>query len=312
MFFEGPEKKLEITSKSVDFLSFPDDYWVDLVDQCGALILNEIRNSTTRAFLLSESSLFVWKNKILMITCGQTQLIKSAKMIIEKVGLDKIESFFFERKNEYFPEYQKSFALGDFKDLKEILKGGGSYRFGNKDDHHLYLFEYGKGDAKAPLEQTLEVLIYGICDEITEMFLNNTAEDRKRIEEIIVSLFPGFELDHHWFMPCGYSMNALNLDSYATIHVTPEKQQSYISFEMNNVTRADVDKWIKNIDNFFGPRSLDIIYYDNMDETPLEIDWQGMLLRQKNYAVIGAEFGVSYYHWENPKVELLPPVTLDI
>lgn len=312
LYFEGPEKKLELTALDVNFLEYPDVFWKELVEGCGALILSEMSSPEVKSFLLSESSLFVWKDKVLMITCGQTQLIKSAGMLINKVGVSKVESFYFERKNEYYPEYQKSFALQDFRLLKDLLGGGQAYRFGNKDDHHLYLFEYGNSHVGSAEEHTLEVLIYGICEDISAKFLSEQKEDRVFLEQLIKNLFPDFKLDQHWFEPCGYSMNALRGDSYATIHVTPEKEQSYISFEMNNVDRKEVLPWIDNIYKYFGPRSFDLIYYDSIDHSPLELDWKEMQVRQKNHIEILAQFGVSYYHWEKVNTSLVPPVGLNI
>lgn len=41
-------------------------------------------------------------------------------------------------------------------------------------------------------------------------------------------------LDSWMFSPCGYSLNALiGQDAYSTIHVTPERDYSYASFETN-------------------------------------------------------------------------------
>ena len=35
------------------------------------------------------------------------------------------------------------------------------------------------------------------------------------------------------FEPCGYSLNAMKGDTYYTMHVTPEEDFSYASFETN-------------------------------------------------------------------------------
>lgn len=312
LHFEGPEKKLEITSQKVNFLSLDPVFWEELVAACGARILSQISNDLCKAYLLSESSLFVWQDKVLMITCGQTALIKSSEMIIEKIGVQNIQSFYFERKNEYFPEYQKSYVLEDFKKLKSIFKTGNAYRFGNKDDHHLFLFEYGKCIEKSADEQTLEILIYGVCEQLSDLFLNNSETSQEKLEEIIMDLFPEFKLDQYWFQPCGYSMNALKGDSYATIHVTPEKEQSYISFEMNNVAPESVQGWVDKIYKNFQPRSCDLIYYNNIDQRQIIINSDEMHLRQKNYAKIGSDFGVSFYHWSNPKLETTAPQLLQI
>ena len=48
------------------------------------------------------------------------------------------------------------------------------------------------------------------------------------------SLFPSSLIDDYLFEPCGYSMNGLDASGgFYTIHVTPEKEGSYASFETN-------------------------------------------------------------------------------
>jgi S-adenosylmethionine decarboxylase len=49
----------------------------------------------------------------------------------------------------------------------------------------------------------------------------------------IPALCPGYQVDEAAFSPCGYSMNAVLGPSYATIHITPEAQCSYVSYETN-------------------------------------------------------------------------------
>lgn len=47
------------------------------------------------------------------------------------------------------------------------------------------------------------------------------------------ALIPGATNDAFLFSPCGYSSNTVLGDRYATIHVTPEPDYSYASFETN-------------------------------------------------------------------------------
>ena len=140
-FFEGPEKKLELVFKagSKNLLNEPRAFWDDLVSLAQAKILSTIDNKDCKAFLLSESSLFVWENRVILITCGTTTLIKAAKHMIDTFGKECLEEVFYERKNEYQPSLQKSSALEDMSALKEIL-GGKVLRFGRKDDHHVYIY----------------------------------------------------------------------------------------------------------------------------------------------------------------------------
>ena len=71
----------------------------------------------------------------------------------------------------------------------------------------------------------------------------------------IASIFPGALLDGALFDPCGYSVNGLLFDSYFTIHVTPEPQCSYASFETTTCLRS-YSSLIKNVLQVFKPKRL--------------------------------------------------------
>ena len=102
MFFEGSEKKIEVVVKP-QFKGLRErskDFWRELVDNCNATILSELSNQHCDSYLLSESSLFVWDDRILMITCGSTKLIESVEMMIDEFGEAGIASLVYQRKNE--------------------------------------------------------------------------------------------------------------------------------------------------------------------------------------------------------------------
>ena len=124
MFFEGSEKKAEIfvDVNQLNFLTDLDNtFWSSFVDSCHARILSSIENKHCKAFLLSESSLFVWQDRLLILTCGVTQLIKSIEFFIEKLGKETIKQITYQRKNEYFSQAQPS-CFGD--DIKHHRPGG--------------------------------------------------------------------------------------------------------------------------------------------------------------------------------------------
>ncbi len=302
MYFEGPEKKLEVYSFNSKFLSRPEAFWTRLVASCGAEIIKSSATPTCKFFLLSESSLFVWDHKILMITCGRTELINSVRFVLDHIGLASVDHLFFERKNEYFPEYQRSFVFDDFQNLKTLFPDGYGLRFGDKDDHHLNIFEYSPKIAVPDSEQNLEVLMYGVKPELSDRFLNPTDENKKYLSEILLGFFPNFKFDEYWFEPFGYSMNAVLNDSYGTIHVTPEKDQNYISFEMNNIPRPLITPILNRIHDLFSPRSCDIVYFDPRSEMPLELELPYWVVRQKRFHSLRSGYGVSYYHWSDRSV----------
>ena len=48
-------------------------------------------------------------------------------------------------------------------------------------------------------------------------------------------MLPGSKIDDYLFSPCGYSANGVIEDAYWTIHVTPQPEFSYVSFETNYI-----------------------------------------------------------------------------
>mmetsp|Transcript_9861 Transcript_9861/g.16377 ORF Transcript_9861/g.16377 Transcript_9861/m.16377 type:complete len:505 (-) Transcript_9861:256-1770(-) len=86
-------------------------------------------------------------------------------------------------------------------------------------------------------------------------------------------LVPGATIDETSFCPCGYSMNAILHDAYSTIHITPEPDCSYASFETNTTLRA-YSPLVRNALNVFRPKRFvltmfaDDVAYTNLEEIP--------------------------------------------
>ena len=67
-------------------------------------------------------------------------------------------------------------------------------------------------------------------DEVDASGLS-TAGIRMTKESGIINILPGSIIDYFVFEPAGYSMNGLFGEYYWTIHITPQKKCSYVSFE---------------------------------------------------------------------------------
>lgn len=260
MFFEGAEKKFELISRGADFLAEPESYWHKVVEMSGARILSSIQNDACRAYLLSESSLFVWADRLTMITCGETGLVKSAEFLIREIGLDQVEFLSYERKNEYYPHRQRTDFFRDMDALNGLVPGK-AYRFGDPDEHHLYLYHLDRDFIPEADDNTLEILMYNLRGPASEIF--NCDQTIERVRELtrMDRFFPGFQIDDHLFRPCGYSLNAIDGSDYYTVHVTPEESGSYVSFETNirlGVPKLDV---IRSVVEVFQPSSFDVVFF---------------------------------------------------
>ena len=90
MFFEGSEKKAEIwiEPSMASLRALPQSFWIKMVRLAKADILSQISNDQCDAYLLSESSLFVWDHKVVILTCGLSTLIDSVNDFINSLGVD--------------------------------------------------------------------------------------------------------------------------------------------------------------------------------------------------------------------------------
>lgn len=76
-----------------------------LCQQARCTILNQISNAHQDAYVLSESSLFVWPFKMMLKTCGTTTLLRCLPRLLEftaALGME-LEWVGYSRKNYSFP-----------------------------------------------------------------------------------------------------------------------------------------------------------------------------------------------------------------
>lgn len=266
MFFEGAEKKAQIhvDTEKISLLDDIDNqFWQALVHCCNAQILSSINNEYCKAFLLSESSLFVWHDRLLILTCGETQLVNSIEYFIQHLGKDKIKQLTYQRKNEYFAHAQPSCFADDIKKLSKYLKGN-IYRFGELDGHHNYLFTYDHNFIAIAENKSYEYIAYQISNTASKL-LTTSGISAREIRQFLGldSLLPGFLIDDYVFSPYGYSLNAIKNATYLTIHVTPQSNSSYISFESN----IDLITVAPLLNEIIKPLSFDLLSYNEFDFT---------------------------------------------
>ncbi|KAK3815277.1 MAG: adenosylmethionine decarboxylase [Benniella sp.] len=174
--FEGPEKLLEIwfgpapyplqgirtipaklqTAENDDSMSGSDRYglrivpkpvWDEMLAIVKCQVLNQIQNDCMDAFLLSESSFFVYPHKLILKTCGTTTLLLALPKILEIAqnycGLEKVWRVFYSRKTFMFPERQLH-VHRDWKDevafLDRHFEHGSAYTVGKVNGDHWCLY----------------------------------------------------------------------------------------------------------------------------------------------------------------------------
>ena len=150
---------------------------------CSATILSTIHNDVCDAYLLSESSLFVWSDHFLLITCGQTKLVESILYFLDHVDHTQVAQILFQRKNELYSEMQHSNFADDVARLQERVDGI-QIEFGDKDSHYTELYHLERRYQPSVNDRTYELLMYSIDDPSSRYFSQeglNTAGVRQKL-----------------------------------------------------------------------------------------------------------------------------------
>ena len=300
--FEGPEKTLEIVFRregggdlcpeegedpdrreGLRRLSRSDLDYVCARVRC--TILSQMSNRYLDAYVLSESSLFVYPHMLILKTCGTTTLLRCLADLIElgrRLGLE-LDWVGYSRKNFTFPGEQayphQSFHqeleyLYSHRNLCERLDGNG-YTLGPVTSDHWFVFVAdqtvrAKSQAFLDNDRVLNLMMFDIDEDVASTFYYDAYERRVREDETeeeaarrisseqtraagIDALCPGAIVDPRAFEPCGYSMNAILFRSYYAMHVTPEAGSSYASFETNQ-RMTSYGSLIANVVRTFKPR----------------------------------------------------------
>ncbi|KAG2361328.1 S-adenosylmethionine decarboxylase [Suillus spraguei] len=169
--FEGPEKLLEIwfapspahvpdahapKNGRIGLRNVQKQVWEDMLDIVKCKVLSVIEGEEIDAYLLSESSLFVFPHRIILKTCGTTLNLLGLPRILEIAhkfaSLPSVYRCFYSRKSFMFPERQ----LGPHREWKDevsfldaIFPNGAAYTVGKVNGDHwlLYLTTPGQSGA---------------------------------------------------------------------------------------------------------------------------------------------------------------------
>jgi len=303
--FEGSEKKIEIIFSTDKLLEKPESFWKEILKTARAEVICKMTSPQLHAYLLSESSLLIWKNRLVLITCGQTLLSKAFIKILRSFPKDSIELYFFQRKNEFFPYHQKS---SFYKDLEKIEKAfsGKAYRFGSLHNHHFFLF-HNEAQYRLPApDQTLEILFYD-----SKTIKNSSKKTIGNLKKSLKSLFKGFKLQDHFFKPSGYSLNAIKDEFYYTIHITPEESFFYISFE-TNIIQPQAIKLIKKILPLFKALNFDLILFQSQDYPPFQLELKNFSSHSSFYKKFNNSYHIYYKTFHSKQKENQKPLLIQI
>jgi S-adenosylmethionine decarboxylase len=270
--FDGPEKKIDVYLFSPrphpllpDLLAFPDRRWERVAKACKARIVSKVSTGALAAYILSESSLFVWPNRVMMMTCGKTVLTDALPELIRTVGKDNLARVLYERKN-FSPRGRKTPRFeDDLAGIRGFFTGTGS-RLGPADGDHVHLFISSRKKGPAEQEATLQLLMHDIRPALVETFSPKNSVSGETAARLsgLDGLYPRMLIDTCLFSPCGFSMNGIRGGNYFTIHVTPQPDGSYASFE-TDVIDSDYSGIVRQLLSLFQPGKFSLVLKTDLD-----------------------------------------------
>jgi S-adenosylmethionine decarboxylase len=166
----GPEKLLEVWfapapdalppgAKKNGLKMVSAETWKIVLDRVNCKVLSVVGSDHIDAYLLSESSMFVFPHKVILKTCGTTTLLWGLRDMLRIAAVDagfpctnpkdslKIAAIpyrvFYSRKNFLFPDKQQGPHRSwkqEVQFLDHMFNGGNAYMIGKMNGDHWYLY----------------------------------------------------------------------------------------------------------------------------------------------------------------------------
>ena len=328
--FEGPEKNLQVVFNNKIYFdtgtlrSITQERWQEMLRYAKCKILSSIENEKMNTYILSESSLFVYDDRIILKTCGTTPLLNALDDII-LIGKElniKPAAVLYWRKNFSNPNLQEP-VHQSFENESNFLDehlGGDSRKaiLGpfEKDHFYFYYSELLPKEEFNPVFNTFEIKMHEIHPEKAEEFCwktetgNGTGTVRPQTLIEVYEKNPGYKIDEFFFQPCGYSMNGIKEQNYETIHVTPEASCSYLSFETNDSQYINSNNKEWEIIKIFKPFSCATIEIKNgggLADNAKNVSNRDYRLVSTDFATLG-NIQIEFHSYETN--EMHPMVTV--
>jgi S-adenosylmethionine decarboxylase len=241
--------------------------WDEVCAKCKCEIVNHKELPGFDSYILSESSLFVFPLRVVMKTCGTTVPLNGIDLIVRnacEVGLIPLEMT-YSRTSFMFPDLQlfpHNSLENELKFLDDMQINGcvvpgkssilgdpcGKYWLVHRKAFHsdepmveVRTPEHRGSDISLNPRVTVDIIMTGLCSKVCDQFFKDLdkpdCENEKRMRNCISDILPEFsDIIGKTYHPCGYSANGhepqgMHDDRCFTVHVTPEEEFSYASFE---------------------------------------------------------------------------------
>lgn len=298
LLYEGVEKKLILKYSTARHVSIKkkikDEIWRNVVKAVDAEVLSVIQNENVVAYLLSESSLFVFNDRICLKTCGKTRIFNAVDIIVSAIAKNipevNLTRVTYSRPTYRFPENQLNGYDSGFESEIELLKAVATEATSSSWKSFVQTTAKGITFHSATLYPDSELLNPLIENQGVEIAACNPknlsmdlamfnldpskmkhffGEQENALEDSCLRKFlpsdsPYLQIDEYKFKPCGYSLNALDGEYFWCIHITPQAHCSYLSFETNHPSASDL---YKKLQEFYAPQKAVVLWTsDKLDD----------------------------------------------
>lgn len=269
-FFEGPEKTLMLEfkrTKAGSLLDISDETWSTILKTANCEILSKVTSDSIRgkkarrqrgvtAYLLSESSLFVYDNRVVLKTCGKTTPLAALPELLELGGKKggsadprHVATVLYSHPAYFRPDLQEPLYRHfdhECRFLESYFPEGEAHHLGPQGRGvDLFVANYLPEDVLSDFVQA-EVYVTGLGPDAMEKFGQAKSE--------AVTDFWGVQkcqhLDEFRFEPYGYSANALRTGFYSTVHASPQPSCAYMSWSTNApLPQSELGVFLENVAN---------------------------------------------------------------
>merc|ERR1719379_3304745 len=208
------------------------------------------------AYLLSESSLFVYDNRIVLKTCGKTTPLAALPELLElggkkggSAGPRHVSTVLYSHPAYFRPELQEPLYRHfdhECRFLESYFPEGEAHHLGPQGRGvDLFVANYLPSDVISDFVQA-EVYVTGLGSEALEKFgqaKSGAVSDFWDVQKCE-------HLDEFRFEPYGYSANALRTGFYSTVHASPQPSCAYMSWSTNApLPQSELGAFLENVAN---------------------------------------------------------------
>ena len=300
--FEGSEKRVVIAFRPSDhsattLRAIPRQDLDEMLAIAECEVVHHSSNDFQDAYVLSESSMFVSDDRVVLKTCGRTKLLSaipyllelaenSCSMVPTRVKYSRASFLFPDQQPEEYHRFEdecvllgntfggldvrSAHVLGDSMngDLQWHVYVAGEdaerTRAVNAAVNAARVVNRGNPKVADFNVNTLEIAMTGMDKAAASQFFkeNSVSPQLTTMSTGISSIVPQHLIDDYVFEPCGYSMNGTDNAEFSTIHVTPEDGFSYASFEVcgANVSAGAVTEYVAKTLRTFRPERVTVAF----------------------------------------------------